>query len=717
MALYVIGCSLALLAVAWPAILFGFIVLVLCDLFDCWMLHNQVRRSALAGELQRAERISILTGALQAFSLTIATSLYFFLAGEGANILFVIGALGMGAVNTAIALPKFPKGGLIKLGIYAITPVVFLSITAIEHRTWDVFRFTDVSGAMLLVCMIYMFISFTKAGLNNFAITQALELKESELKRANADMAVQQRELRKLSLVARKANDSIVLSSPDRRIIWVNEAFTEVTGYPFERAVGRKINELLSPDDADQTIEDEITQAVASKQPFHGEVENQTRDHRRIWVDVNLFPVHDTEGDIEFFVSIERDVTEAKKQADEMAAARLAAEEGARAKAEFLANMSHEIRTPLSGIIGMTDVLFDTDLTETQRRFIRTISGSSQALMTIINDVLDLSQLDAGRMELSPSVFRIETCFQDTIALLLTSAQNANSSLNLQIDDHGPKVIKADEGRLRQVIINLVGNAIKFTQNGEVSIHVHFEGEPAEPVLCFDVQDTGIGISEEKLERIFDRFTQAEASTAREFGGTGLGLTISRHIVNVMGGQISVSSKLGHGSTFSVRIPVLKGDPTLSEDLQNAPQERDWSTLAGTKILVAEDNETNRLLLGKYLEGLPIFLRFANDGEEAVAQAEAFHPDIILMDVSMPLLNGMEATQRIRQIDMPQPLIIALTAHAFEAEMQACFAAGMDHFLTKPIRKNTLLGWIYQNTQPPQTHNQAPRVQAQSQKK
>lgn len=687
--------------------------LLICDLIDCWFLKTVVNRLLADDKLGLAEQTTVITGALQAASLGVATGVYFFLAGDEANILFVIGAMGLTAVNSAISLPKFPLAGLVRLGICAATPLILLMYRAGEEQSLDVFDFTDVSGAMLLMCMLYMFAAFTRSGMENFRTNQSIAAKEAELLRVNTDMRGQQKELRKLSLVARNANDSIVLSDPDRKIIWTNEAFTQVTGFSFEEAKGQRIVDLLAGNDVSLKETQNIDKAVEAGEAFHGEVENITKDNRRIWVDVNLFPVHDDDGDVEFFVAIERDITHAKKLAVEMEEARHAAEEGARAKAEFLANMSHEIRTPLSGIIGMADLLAETPLSAEQTQFVRTIVGSSQSLMAVINDVLDLSQLDAGRMELSPSEFELHDFFQDTLSLLAVSAKSEELAICLDLDAECPQLVTADESRLRQVAINLIGNAIKFTERGQVTVRVRCMGSGEARALIFEVEDSGIGIPEDKLDRIFDRFTQAEADTARKFGGTGLGLTISKHIVEVMNGTISVASEVGKGSVFKVSVPVLAENTDSSEFLHhNTKVAVDVSSLTGMKILVAEDNETNRLLLSKYLSALPVDLKFAQDGAEAVAVAATFEPDLILMDVSMPKISGLDATRQIRRLPIAQPKIVALTAHAFDSERQLCLDAGMDHFMTKPIRKRELTEWIVTHGQKTRSNWEIPKAKA-----
>lgn len=712
--LYTAGCSLAWIAIGAIPSMISYSFLLICDLLDCWVLKNVVQRMLASDRLVLAERITVTTGAMQAASLSVATGIYFFIAGEDANILFVIGAMGLTAVNSAITLPKFPLVGLVRLGICAATPLIFLTYRAIELQSIYVFNFTDVSGVMLLLCMTYMFAAFTRSGMESFRSHQFIAAKEAELTRANNEMQSQQKELRKLSLVARKANDSVVLTDPERKIIWTNEAFTRVTGFSFDEAKGQRIVDLLSGNDPALKKSKMIDKAVKNGQAFHGEVENITKDNRRIWVDVNLFPVHDEAGQVEFFVAIERDITQAKNLALEMEEARRAAEDGARAKAEFLANMSHEIRTPLTGIIGMADLLTETRLSGEQHQFVRTIVGSSQSLMGVINDVLDLSQLDAGRLELSPSEFSLQDFFQDTLSLLAVSARREQLKVSLDVAPECPAFVTADESRLRQVAINLIGNAIKFTERGQVTVRVLCLGGGTARTLVFEVEDSGIGIPANKLDRIFDRFTQAEAETTRKFGGSGLGLTISKDIIEVMCGEISVTSKVGKGSVFKVSVPVLvEHASAAAASISNATSKPEFSMLKGARILIAEDNKTNRLLLSKYLSGLPVELEFAKDGIEAIAAAVAFEPDLIFMDVSMPNVSGLDATRHIRGLSIPQPCIVALTAHAFDSEMQSCLDAGMDHFLTKPIRKRELIDWIAKFWHANQARNSVPVAEEQ----
>ena len=695
LALYFIGCSIGYYAVELLPVLLSLAILLAGDTIDCLLLRTYVRREALVGSLKRGQRCATLTSALQGLSVVAGVSVYYFKLGDEANILFVIGALGLGAVNAAIVLPKNPAAAFTRLSFYLVAPFIYVGLQALWAESWTPFVMMDVAGTMLVFCMLYMFLAFTKSGMSNFRITQDLEQQKSEMKLMYARMNRHQTELQQLSLVARHANDSVIITDRERRIVWVNDAFTRVTGFSFVEAKGAIIADLLTGADHALKAINTIDLAVEAGQPFRGEVQNVTRDGRKIWLDVNLFPIQGLDGEPEFFVSIERDVTESRKLAEQMGKARQAAEEGARAKSEFLANMSHEIRTPLTGVIGMADLLSETTLDTEQERYADTIRGSSQALMAIINDILDLSKLDAGRMELHPVSFSPRACVQETLDLLTPAARSKGLELTCHVDSAAPEFIKADDGRLRQVVTNIVGNAIKFTEEGGVYLKLGHQADAHGKRLIVEVTDTGIGISKENQAHIFDHFTQAEAATTRKFGGTGLGLSISKHILDVMGGAISVHSEEGEGASFRMEFPYDEADLSYEAPGKIA-QGVPLTLVPGLRVLVAEDNKTNRFLLKKYLADQPIDLAFANDGVEAVDQVQSFGPDLVFMDMSMPRMSGLEATRKIRGLKIPQPSIVALTAHAFDEEMRACLDAGMDDFLTKPIRKAALIEWMVQ---------------------
>lgn len=366
------------------------------------------------------------------------------------------------------------------------------------------------------------------------------------------------------------------------------------------------------------------------------------------------------------------------------------AEHAARAKSEFLAMMSHEIRTPLNGIIGTAQVIQMAEcLDDEQRELVEVIKRSGDSLLVIINDILDFSKIEAGRLELDPQSVPIRSEIQNLTALYAATADANSLKLMIDLDHALPSTVVVDWTRLRQVISNLLSNAIKFTHAGSVSLQVRWE---ASEKLSVAVVDSGIGISTEGLDRIFKPFSQVDSSTARKYGGTGLGLVICSRLVELMGGIITVESTPNQGSTFSFSIPVKEGLPASVESNADASV----YVTNDLKILVAEDNKINQLVVLKMLKKFGYQADIAENGLEAVAMAEQGSYDLIFMDMQMPEMDGIEATKGIRALNLfKNPRIIGLTANAYETDRQLCLEAGMDDFLTKPIQREALQKVIF----------------------
>lgn len=366
-----------------------------------------------------------------------------------------------------------------------------------------------------------------------------------------------------------------------------------------------------------------------------------------------------------------------------------------RAKELFLAKMSHEIRTPMNAILGMAGLMGNTLLNNKQKTYLDAIKISSKHLLTIINDILDVTKVEAGMLNLENIGFNLRHIIKDSVNAVYYMNASKNVSLTYNIDERIPAIIKGDPVRFKQIVLNLISNAIKFTVEGRVEVMLEWKGaEGNKHHIHCAVKDTGIGIEEEKLSLIFDTFTQGDESTTRKFGGTGLGLTITKQLVELMGGEIQVKSKKGEGSTFAFSLMCEEGSPADLPEVPVKSQDLDYRSLRGMRVLLAEDNQMNQFLATAILESWQMEVHIANDGEKAVQMLEKGAYDLILMDIQMPNMGGVEATEIIRKKMNIHTPIVALTANAIKGNREQYLQAGMNGYVSKPFDTESLFKQI-----------------------
>lgn len=500
-------------------------------------------------------------------------------------------------------------------------------------------------------------------------------------------------------IVAETASDAIITIDGENRILFVNSAAERIFGYQKEEIENQPLSMLL-PDQARGGSAFEATPLVETgtkNTPWRGaEVSARHRDGREIVIEISFGEF--IEDGRHIFTGIARDITERKRIAAELQQAKEDAEAATRAKSQFLANMSHEIRTPMNSIIGLSGLLLESNLTRDQQDLMETVSSSAESLLTIINDILDFSKIEAGKLELEILEFELGKTVKEIFNLFAQQSLRGNNRLDYRLAPELPEILEGDAGRLRQVLTNLISNAVKFTKNGRVWINseIHRETEKT-MVIYFEVVDTGVGISPEQQAHLFQPFTQADGSIKRRFGGTGLGLAICKQLVEMMNGEIGVRSAVGRGSTFwfTAEFGKIKTAPVQARFFHGEGANRLPAAANAEKnlrVLVADDNPVNRKVALLMLEKLGYRADFACSGLEVLRMLEEKTYDLILMDVQMPEMDGLEATRRICAKYKPErrPRIAAMTANAMSGDRDQCLAAGMDDYFSKPIRKQDL---------------------------
>ncbi len=501
-------------------------------------------------------------------------------------------------------------------------------------------------------------------------------------------------------LLAENAVDNIWIMSNIRNFTYVSPSIINVLGYTPDEFKAQSLEDLLTPGSLRRVLEylAELETRLRTGEAFEnyrGELKVRRKDGSIAWTEVTASPLLDANGALVEFVGVTRDVSERKRHELELERAREGAEAANQAKSEFLSNMSHEIRTPMNGIIGMAQLLGYTRLTDEQQEYLSAIRSSSDVLMALINDVLDLSKIESGKIELEQRDFSLQECLRDVIRTQAALIDEKGLNMVTDIAPGVPDNLIGDQLRLKQILINLLGNAVKFTHKGEIRIAVTaMERSDSIALLKLSVTDSGIGISPEAMSKIFEPFVQADGSNTRKYGGTGLGLSICTRLVNLMGGTIRVESVEGGGSTFTITLTFIVNEASLLSDGRSRSGKVNFSWNGPfLSILVVDDLELNLLFATRVLQKAGHTVVTARNGLEALEIWGEGNFDLILMDIQMPVMNGLEATQaiRLREESSGRHIpIIALTARALQDEREKIQSQGLDGYLTKPIEINIL---------------------------
>lgn len=554
--------------------------------------------------------------------------------------------------------------------------------------------YTDITGRVIDTTISVGCVRAADGSVESF-----LALLQDVTERKRAEQALRESEERFRGMFD-SAAVGIALEDFEGRFLRVNQKYCDIVGYTREELLGRSFVDITSPEELPVGLDRFKRLARGEVQNYALEKRYVRKDGSLIWTNLAVSLQRDPSGLPAYAIAVLQDISDRKRLEAALRRAKEAAEAANRSKDEFLANVSHEIRTPFGAILGMTELVLDTALSDDQRQCLEVAKSAADGLLGIVNDLLDFEKIEAGKLELEAGAFSLREAVGHTVDTLARSVRDKGLELTWHVAPEVPDALEGDSGRLRQVLLNLIGNAIKFTERGAVTVSVEeigTRGTRDTAYLRFSVRDTGIGIPRDQQSRVFRAFEQADPSITRKFGGTGLGLSIAAQLVALVGGNLTVDSEPGRGSTFAftARLKRQPGDRPISP--AQATPAQPSALAAPLRILVAEDNEWNVRHLERLLSRRGYIVRVARDGREALAIVGDAPTDALLLDMHMPEFDGFEVARAIRERErgMGKRLpIVALTARARKEDREACLAAGVDEFLSKPVRAAELFAAI-----------------------
>jgi two-component system, sensor histidine kinase and response regulator len=586
--------------------------------------------------------------------------------------------------SAVVAVDHLVRGYLWPQSVYGV--LTASPWRALEHAGWVLFE-----DSVLFIAIRRGVRSTWELATRQAEAEQVKEQIEAEVRVRTSELARSEERFRSLAAASPMG---IFQFDASGSAIWANQRWSDLICLAPEESLGDGWFRTLHPEDKEDVVK------LWAERRDSDDLETEYRILRESgevrWVQARSRPMRDADGRITGYVGTGADVTERRRAAEELVRAKEAAVAGSRAKSEFLATMSHEIRTPMNAVIGMTTLLLDTDLGAEQRDSLETIRSSGESLLGIINQILDFSKIEEQKLVLEERSFDLRTCVGKVMEMLAPQANAKGLAFTCEFAADVPRLISSDDTRIRQILVNLIGNAIKFTEQGEVRVRVG--SKPSSGGRCalrIEVEDSGIGMTPEEVQRIFEAFRQGDGSTTRRYGGTGLGLAISKRLAELLGGELSAEGRPGVGSTFVCTMTVaLVAGTALREEEGPALRriDRDLAERAPLRVLLAEDNRVNQKVALAMLRRMGYEADLAVNGLEAVAALEREPYDLVLMDMQMPEMDGIQATRELRRrlSAERQPQVVALTANASDGDRTACLAAGMDGFLAKPVSLQAL---------------------------